>query len=381
MTINTTHGILDTALKALALAINKRTALPILGTVRVTTDGNGDAHLETFDYETSVNVRLPGQATLDATDTAIMYGDLVTAAKTFTVGSTARKVRDTKITLDGSVLTGQGYTFTCETKNVEDYPSLPVIPDGATEFSCNIVTLQTEINRVSVAAGGDIALPMLTGINFEFTEQGIELAATDRFRLHTGWVATQTTTKQDQKNILVPADSLKRVLKMLGTQGQSEINLRVEDGMLWLTCGYITVSLRLLDSEFVKYKTLIPVDGSEHIIFDRAEIMGAVKKVAVFQPKASGVVVKVDDGKLTVSTTGGDRAATSPAIPVTTVENGTFEFLVNPEYLGETLATFLTASVAMRFQSAAKPMLFAEDKTSLNDSTAYRSLVMPTRRG
>ena len=71
--------------------------------------------------------------------------------------------------------------FSLPTLAVEDYPTLPTLPEETGVISADLFA--EAIGQVAVAAGRDDTLPMLTGIRVEISGDTVVLAATDRFRL------------------------------------------------------------------------------------------------------------------------------------------------------------------------------------------------------
>ena len=115
------------------------------------------------------------------------------------------------------------------------------------------------VTQTAVAAGRDDTLPMLTGIRVEIEGEKLTLAATDRFRLAVRELSW-TPDKPDMSTaVLVPARTLADAAKSLG--GPSEVTVALGEGCSGWQAGGRRTTVRLLDVEFVKYRSLLP---SEH---------------------------------------------------------------------------------------------------------------------
>ena len=71
--------------------------------------------------------------------------------------------------------------FTLLTMPVEDYPTLPTMPERRGTIDGDVFT--QAVAQVTVAAGRDDTLPILTGVRLEIDGDKITLLATDRYRL------------------------------------------------------------------------------------------------------------------------------------------------------------------------------------------------------
>src|SRR6185436_16844521 len=109
---------------------------------------------------------------------------------------------------------------------VEDYPTLPTLPDETGVVSSALFA--EAIGQVAVAAGRDDTLPMLTGIRVEISGEKVVLAATDRFRLAVRELTWSTASADVEAAVLVPAKTLAEAAKA-GADG-SDVHLSLGAG-------------------------------------------------------------------------------------------------------------------------------------------------------
>src|SRR5690606_6901441 len=89
-----------------------------------------------------------------------------------TLGATATEVE----------IQGNGPRFSLRPLNVEDFPAqADSAVDGGVEIDGE--AFAEAINQVTVAASGDGARPILTGVLFESVDDGLRMVATDSYRL------------------------------------------------------------------------------------------------------------------------------------------------------------------------------------------------------
>src|SRR6478752_3144244 len=147
-----------------------RPTVPVLAGVLLTGSDQG-LKISGFDYEVSAEVQV--------------------AAEIASPGS---------VLVSGRLLSD--ITRALPTKAVEDYPTLPALPDETGVVSADLFA--EAIGQVAVAAGRDDTLPMLTGIRVEISGDSVVLAATDRFRLAVRELTWTALSPDVQAAVLVP---------------------------------------------------------------------------------------------------------------------------------------------------------------------------------
>jgi len=96
--------------------------------------------------------------------------------------------------------------FTLPTMPVEDYPTLPNMPETA-----GVVESQTfahAVAQVAIAAGRDETIPMLTGVRMELEGSTLALLATDRYRAAVRELTWRPNHDGFNVQALVPARTL-----------------------------------------------------------------------------------------------------------------------------------------------------------------------------
>ena len=182
---------------------------------------------------------------------------------------------------------------------VEDYPSLPALPDETGVISADLFT--EAIGQVAVAAGRDDTLPMLTGIRVEISGEAVVLAATDRFRLAVRQLTWATSSAGIEAAVLVPAKTLAEAAKAGITGGEVQLALGAgpdvgKEGLLGIRSEGKRSTTRLLDAEFPKFRQLLPTEHTAIATVDVAELTEAIKRVALVADRGAQVRMEFSDG-------------------------------------------------------------------------------------
>ena len=151
-----------------------RPTVPVLAGVLLTGSDDG-LTISGFDYEVSAEVQVAAEIASP--------GSVLVSGRLLSDITRALPAKPVDVSVEGTrVLLNCGSArFSLPTMAVEDYPTLPALPEETGVISAELFA--EAIGQVAVAAGRDDTLPMLTGIRVEISGETVVLAATDRFRL------------------------------------------------------------------------------------------------------------------------------------------------------------------------------------------------------
>jgi DNA polymerase-3 subunit beta len=274
---------------------------------------------------------------------------------------------------------------------VEDYPSLPALPDETGVVSADL--FGQAIGQVAVAAGRDDTLPMLTGIRVEISGEKVVLAATDRFRLAVRELTWSTAVAGVEAAVLVPAKTLADAAKA-GTAG-TEVHLALgagaavgKEGLLGIRSNGKRTTTRLLDAEFPKFRQLLPTEHTAIATVGVAELTEAIKRVALVADRGAQVRMEFDTDVVRLSAGADDVGRAEEDLPVQFAgEPLTIAF--NPGYLTDGLSSLHSERVTFGFTTPSRPAVLrpaGENDETVGSSgpfpaadTDYVYLLMPVR--
>ena len=249
--------------------------------------------------------------------------------------------------------------FSLPTMAVEDYPTLPGLPDETGTLPADLFA--EAISQVAIAAGRDDTLPMLTGIRVEIAGDKVVLAATDRFRLAVRELTWSASSPDIEAAVLVPAKTLAEAARA-GADG-SEVRLSLgagsgvgKDGLLGISGNGKRSTTRLLDAEFPKFRQLLPAEHTAVATISVAELTEAIKLVALVADRGAQVRMEFSEGSLRLSAGADDVGRAEEDLAVDFVgEPLTIAF--NPTYLTDGLAAVHSERVSFGFTTPGKPAL------------------------
>jgi len=172
----------------------------------------------------------------------------------------------------------------------------------------------------------------------------------------------------------------------------SQVTIALGDGLLGLEAGGRRTTVRLLDVEFVKYRSLLPSSHTTTVDIPVAELGDSIKRVALVTDRGHHLRMQVSEGSLTLTAGGDDEGRAEEDLPAS-VDGAELLIAFNPAYLLDGLGVVHSDTVRLAFTTPARPALMVpitgDDGAGAPDNgpdgapgtahSAYRYLVMPAR--
>ena len=379
MKFSVERDVLTDAVAWAARSLPVRPSVPVLAGLLIETNDGGDGLvLSTFDYETSARATIP--ASVQDEGRALVSGRLL--------ADICRSLPQKPVTMaiDGAkvVLTCGQAKFTLQTMPVEEYPSLPSMPESTGSVSSDVFA--QAVSQAVTAAGRDDMLPVLTGVRIEIVGEHISLLATDRFRLSLRELDWNPGATDAEAHALVPARVLADTAKSLTSGSTVTIALSgtgAGEGIIGfegeVAGGVRRTTTRLLDGEFPRVRTLFPTEHKTTARLHRAELIEAVKRVSLVAERNTAVQLMFDDNGLTLDAGHGDEAVATERIEAR-VKGDPITTGFNPQFLLDGLTAIEDPVVEMAFTLPAKPAVITgvAELDGEKDSD-FQYLLMPRR--
>lgn len=292
--------------------VEKKTTMPILANVLITAKGKDAVAVSATDLEIGLTadyeakVAKPGAMTLDA---KALYA-IVRALPEQTVTLTQAANKHVEIKCGRS-------KFRLVGADASSFPTLPKF-DDVPFFAVDPKAMHEMIEKTIGSASTDETRYNLTGVYFEPHATGLRLVSTDGHRL--ALVERELAAAPVMRGpAIVPRKGLGEARKLLdGTEGEARLGF-VENSAV-LECGGVTLTMRLVDGRFPEYGQVIPTTKSKRATVDRADLVGAIKRVSLLAPdKGDGIAMSFvpgDDAVLTVRANDPDAGEASEDVAI-----------------------------------------------------------------
>ena len=375
-----------------ARSLPVRPPVPVLaGLLLEVSDSPAGLALSSFDYEVSANAQIDVSAA--EAGRALVSGRLLAEI------SRSLPAQPVDVSVEGTrvVVSCGSARFTMPTLPVDDYPALPEMPATAGTIGADVFA--AAVSQVAIAAGRDDTLPVLTGVRIEIEDDRVTLAATDRYRLAVRELRWQPERAGLSIVALVPARTLADTAKALVGGAQVTVSLSTGgsgEGLIGFSgrgaavqtgqrqTGERRTTTRLLDGEYVKYRSLLPDDSAAHALLETASFVEAVKRVSLVAPRNTPVRLTFTDEQVTLEagTTDDAQALESLDAKFVSRDGSTEEFSIafNPTYLLDGLGAVEGETTRIDFTSPTKPAVLRGSKEAdASSGDDYRYLLMPVR--
>jgi len=340
-------------------AVGTRTALPVLQGLLCEVSGNT---LRVTGTDLDVTVRTQAEVEVMEEGRAVIPGRFLSeAVRKMPAGQVTIGVTDTDIEIQGN-----GPRFTLRPLTVDDFPTQEEIVTDGVEVDGEALT--EAINQVTIAASADGARPILTGVLFETSDDGLRLVATDSYRL----------AKRDLSGIglqvsgLVPARGLRELPRTIGAP---KVTAQIREREAVFSSERGTLRLRLIDGNFPKYQSLLPESYPNQIILEKEALLDALGRVTLVAEDHIPVRLKLMDGGVEVAVSrqdvGGETEHLAGEFSGSDEE---VSIAFNPRYLQDGVSAIVGDSVRVRVIDGFKPGVL-----DAGEGSDFIYLLMPVR--
>jgi len=362
MNLQVTQENLNKALGTVARVANTRGTLPVLANVLIKTVNNRLSIAATnldiaITHYIGAKVGTEGAITVPAR----LMQDFVSSLPS---GVIDLKLDDYKL----NIVTEQ-YQSVINGVSAEEFPVMPAITEGKT-WTVPAPVLKKSLQQVVVAASGDEARPVLTGVYIHTSEGALYMAATDSYRL----AEKQLIKTAEEVNLLVPVSAMQDLLRIVN-DAEDDVQVTSDDQQVLFKVGDVELVARLIEGKYPDYRKLIPEKFATTATLKRADLLNSAKISSLFARESAGsITLNIDESTQELSIRSvasqlGENTATAAA-KVT----GTGAITLNSRYLLDALHVLSGEEVAFQFNGKLEPSVLRDPGAS-----DYTHIIMPLK--
>lgn len=170
--------------------------------------------------------------------------------------------------------------------NADEYPQTPDFEsENSVEFSGDI--LLEGLSNTLFATGSDSLRPMMSGVLFQFEENGLNFVATDSHRLVV-YTRKDIQTTHPMEFIL-PKKSL-NIFKNILSSISENIRIDFNENMAKFTSNGHTWICRILDGKYPNYRAVIPQETPNILTVNRTLLLNSIKRASAFSNKSTNQI-------------------------------------------------------------------------------------------
>lgn len=295
------RDVFSEAVSFAAKLLPQRPTQPLLSGVLIES-ADGSLTISSFDYETSARTTVvaevvePGRALVSGR----LLGEI---AQRLPLADVEVSLADSRVQLRcGSA------SFSLPSMPVEEYPQVPRI-----DTVSGIVPAEAfaeAVAQVSLAASKDDVTPVITGVQFEVSENSLTLTATDRYRVATRRLDWESQGAEQTLSALVPSKVVIEVGKSFSGSGTVQVSVIKDEEreLIAFTGGNKTVTSLLIKGNYPPVGRLFPESIDNFAVVNTAELVEAVGRVGLVLEREAALRFTFVEGQVTLEAAGTETA-------------------------------------------------------------------------
>ncbi|MDD4820064.1 MAG: DNA polymerase III subunit beta [Flavobacteriales bacterium] len=168
-------------------------------------------------------------------------------------------------------------------EEADEYPQQPAM-ENVTQTVVTSEILASAIQKTLFATGNDDMRPVMSGVLFKFTPEGLIFVATDAHKL-VKYIREDITSPVPVEFIMPkkPLNIMKTMMAGMAcdvtiTFNQTNARFETED---------IVIICRLIDGKYPNYEAVIPKENPNQLLIDRISFQNSLRRIALFSNKTT----------------------------------------------------------------------------------------------
>lgn len=359
---------LATAFQVVSGVVPSRTTKDILKSVKLEVR-DGIATLSGTDSEIGIRYEIPG-VEIETPGEA-----LLPAARVITI---LREVTDNSVNLE---LTDEGVRirsgssdFNLGAGDAAEFPDVVGFEDAAYHaVSGNL--LREAIRRTVFATDVESTRYALGGVLLELDADSITLAATDSRRLAVVKSACRTEGSNEAAHAapVIPSKAMQLIERSIADEDE-EVRIAIHANDALIKSGHSTISCRLVEGRFPKYRDVIPNESTHSIDFLVSSFLSAVRQAQIVtNDESRGVDFTFGNGVLKLNSQAADIGKSTIEIPID-YSGDELTITFDPRFVAEFLR-ILEPEKTVRLD-----LIDSESAAVLRTDDSYTYVIMPLSR-
>ncbi|MFB9054173.1 DNA polymerase III subunit beta [Formosa undariae] len=159
--------------------------------------------------------------------------------------------------------------------------------------------LATAISKTIFAAGNDDLRPVMSGVFFQFSTEGLTFVATDAHKLVK--YTREDVSASEVAEFIMPKKPL-NLLKGILAGSEDDVIVEYNDSNAKFTFDNVELICRLIDGKYPNYEAVIPKENPNKLTIARSQFLSSVKRVSIFSNKTTHQIrLKIAGAELNIS--------------------------------------------------------------------------------
>jgi len=255
----------------------------------------------------------------------------------------------------------------------EEFPKAVEL-DNPSSTTVSAEILSTAISKTIFAAGNDDLRPVMSGVFFQFSTEGLTFVATDAHKLVK---YSREDIKADQvAEFIMPKKPL-NLLKGILASSDEEVTIEYNDSNAKFTFENSELVCRLIDGKYPNYEAVIPKENPNVLTIDRTQFLNSVKRVSIFSNKTTHQIrLKIAGAELNISAEDIDYSNKAEERLTCDYQGDDMQIGFNSRFLSEMLSNLTSDNVKLEMSLPNRAGILTPTD-GLDEGEQVTMLVMP----
>lgn len=249
------------------------------------------------------------------------------------------------------------------------------------EFEISFSLAGTELKKIAdttlFAASTDSMRPAMMGVLFEIEAEQIRAVSTDGHRLVKLSKKIKTNAKEKVK-VIVPARVLSIVQKSLSSEEEVNFLVNTKESKVQFVIGETKILAGLISENYPNYEAVIPLENDKEMLINRANMLGAVKRVARFSSRGD-VRFQIDQKEIRISAENADEGSAAEELLACDFKTENLIIGFNAKFIEDALSHLEEEEIKFEFSSPTRAAILKPSADTKKSSDELLMLVMPVR--
>lgn len=354
-------------LQVLGSVINSSNTLPILDNFLFELNQN-TLTVSASDLETTMSATLDIESTDDGS-VAVPAKLLLEILKTFPEQPLTFTVEENN-TIEISSNSGK---YALAYSQGEEFPKAVSLEDPSSTVVPAEV-LATAISKTIFAAGNDDLRPVMSGVFFQFSPEGLIFVATDAHKLVK---YARTDVKASQVSEFIMPKKPLNILKGILATSNADVTIDYNDSNAAFSFENYVLICRLIDGKYPNYEAVIPKENPNKLLISRSQFFSSVRRVAIFSNKTTHQIrLKIAGTELNISAEDIDYSNKAEERLTCDYQGDDMQIGFNSRFLSEMLTNLQSDEIQLEMSLPNRAGILTP-VDGLDDGETVTMLVMP----
>ena len=234
--------------------------------------------------------------------------------------------------------------------------------------------LANAIAKTIFAAGNDDLRPVMSGVFFQFSTEGLTFVATDAHKLVK--YSREDISASQAAEFIMPKKPL-NLLKSILAGSEEQVTIEYNNSNAKFSFDNTEMVCRLIDGKYPNYEAVIPKENPNKLNIERSQFLNSVRRVSIFSNKTTHQIrLKIAGAELNISAEDIDYSNKAEERLTCDYQGDDMQIGFNSRFLTEMLNNLTSDEVSLEMSMPNRAGILTPTD-GLDDGEFVTMLVMP----